>query len=116
MDIQYIREHCMKKEGVTEGFPFDEETLVFKVYGRMFLLASLNPPLSINVKCEPEKAIDLRERYFSVLPGFHMDKKHWNTVKLDGSVPVKELLSWIDDSYKLVLNSIPEKKREIKME
>ncbi len=114
MDIQHIREHCIKKAGVTEEFPFDEETLVFKVYGKMFLLTNLNPPLSINIKCDPENAIDLRERYPAVTPGYHMNKTHWNTVQLDGTVPAKMLLLWIDDSYELVLNSIPEKKRVVK--
>jgi predicted DNA-binding protein (MmcQ/YjbR family) len=114
MDIQYLREYCMKKKGVTEEFPFDEETLVFKVFGKMFLLTNLNPPLSINIKCDPENAVELRERYSAVTPGFHMNKTHWNTVELDGTVPSKILLSWIDDSYELVLSSIPVSKRFLK--
>ena len=74
--------------------------------GKMFLLARLSYPISINLKCDPEKAIDLRERYTSVTPGYHMNKTHWNTVVLDGSVPNQEILKWIDDSYDLVVNSL----------
>jgi len=103
MNIEQIREHCLKKKGVTEEFPFDEETLVFKVAGKIFLLASLETiPLQINLKCEPEKAIELREEYDSVLPGYHMNKKHWNTIIINGAVPERKLFEWIDDSYVLV--------------
>ena len=106
MDLEEIRNHCLKKNGVTEELPFNENTPVYKVMGKMFLLASLSYPASINLKCDPEKAIDLRERYTSVTPGYHMNKTHWNTVVLDGSVPAKEILSWIDDSYELVVGSL----------
>ena len=103
MNIEQIREYCLKKKGVTEEFPFDEETLVFKVMGKIFLLASLESyPLQINLKCDPEKAIELREEYDAVQPGYHMNKKHWNTVVLDGSVPTLKIRDWIDDSYNLV--------------
>ena len=103
MNIEQIREYCLKKKGVTEEFPFDEETLVFKVIGKIFLLASLETvPLQLNLKCEPEKAIELREEYDSVQPGYHMNKKHWNTVIIDGSVPHGKILEWIDQSYNLV--------------
>ena len=103
MNIEQIREYCLKKKGVTEEFPFDEETLVFKVLGKTFLLASLESvPLRINLKCDPEKAIYLREEYDSVQPGYHMNKKHWNTVTIDGSVPLFTIKEWIDDSYNLV--------------
>jgi predicted DNA-binding protein (MmcQ/YjbR family) len=78
----------------------------------MFLLTNLDPPLSINIKCEPEQAIELRERYESVQPGYHMNKKHWNTVDVDGSVPAKLIFKWIDDSYDLVVQSLPKVKRE----
>ena len=102
MNIEQIREYCLKKKGVTEEFPFDEETLVFKVMGKIFLLASLESyPLQINLKCDPEKAIELIEEYDAVQPGYHMNKKHWNTVVLDGSVPTLKIRGWIDDSYKL---------------
>jgi len=103
MNIEQIREYCLKKKGVTEEFPFDEETLVFKVMGKMFLLASLESiPLQINLKCNPEKAIELREEFDNVLPGYHMNKKNWNTVIINGAIPAKKLLEWIDDSYSLV--------------
>lgn len=104
MNIEQIREYCLKKKGVTEEFPFDEETLVFKVAGKIFLLASLESiPLQINLKCDPEKAFELREEYESVQPGYHMNKKHWITILIDGTVPIKKLFEWIDNSYSLVL-------------
>ncbi|RPI18103.1 MAG: MmcQ/YjbR family DNA-binding protein [Ignavibacteriae bacterium] len=112
MTLDHIREYCLKKKFVTEEFPFDEETLVFKVMGKMFLLTNLNPPLSINIKCDPETAIDLRERYAAVLPGYHMNKKHWNTVEIDGTISPKLIFQWIDDSYELVVQSLPKVKRE----
>jgi len=110
MNIEQIREHCLKKKGVTEEFPFDEETPVFKVMGKIFLLASLEKiPLQINLKCDPEFAVELRERYDTVLPGYHMNKKHWNTVTIDNSISPKEVLEWIDHSYELVVNSLSKK-------
>jgi predicted DNA-binding protein (MmcQ/YjbR family) len=102
MNIETLREHCISKPNVTEGFPFGEETLVFKVAGKIFALANLNGDPSINLKCDPALAIELREKYSSVSPGYHMNKKHWNTVMLDGSIPDKEILSWIDHSHDLV--------------
>ncbi len=94
----------MKKEGkISEEFPFDEYVLVFKVNGKIFILISTNThPVTINLKCEPERAIELREQYPSVEPGYHMNKKHWNTVTLDGSIPPKEIFAMIDHSYDLV--------------
>ena len=102
MDIITLREYCLSKDDVTEGFPFGEETLVFKVKGKIFVLANLDGDLSINLKCDPSYAIELREKHSSVTSGYHMNKKHWNTVLLNGSVPDKELFSWIDHSYNLV--------------
>jgi predicted DNA-binding protein (MmcQ/YjbR family) len=102
MNIETIREYCISKRGATEGFPFGENTLVFKTEGRIFALVNLEGDLSINLKCNPALALELRERYSSVTPGYHMNKKHWNTIILDGSVPDKEILSWIDHSYQLV--------------
>lgn len=102
MNIETLREYCISKDDVTEGFPFGEETLVFKVKGKIFALANLNDDLSVNLKCDPSFAIELREKYNSVSPGYHMNKKHWNTVLLDGSVPDMEVFSWIDHSYSLV--------------
>ena len=102
MNIETLREYCISKNSVTESFPFGDDTLVFKADGKIFALVSLDGDLSINLKCDPLLAIDLRERYSSVTPGYHMNKKHWNTVLLDGSVPEQEVLSWIDHSYNLV--------------
>jgi predicted DNA-binding protein (MmcQ/YjbR family) len=103
MNIEELREYCLSKKEVTECFPFDNVTLVFKVNGKMFALTNTDGEFSLNLKCDPEKAIDLREHYPCVLPGYHMDKKHWNTVIVDGSTDDKLLKEWIDDSYELVL-------------
>lgn len=92
--------------GVTEEFPFDNDTLVFKVMGKMFALTNVSNFYSINLKCDPEQAIALRETYEAVLPGYHMNKKHWNTVQMDGTLPDKLVLSWIDKSYQLVASSL----------
>jgi predicted DNA-binding protein (MmcQ/YjbR family) len=104
MNIETIREYILQKPFVTEGFPFGEDTLVFKVNEKIFFLAGLDSsPLQFNVKCDPDKAIELREEYpESVLPGFHMNKKHWNTIIVDGRLTVKQLKEMIDDSYALV--------------
>lgn len=112
MNIEELREYCLNKKGVTEGFPFDENTLVFKVAGKMFLLTDLVDEFSMNVKCDPEKALELREHYNSVKPGYHMNKKYWNTVIIDGSVDDTMLKTWIDDSYRLVVESLPRYDRE----
>ncbi|MES2766785.1 MAG: MmcQ/YjbR family DNA-binding protein [Bacteroidota bacterium] len=113
MDLQTIREHCLAKPGVEETFPFDAETLVFKVMGKMFLLTNVELPESINIKCDPEKAVDLRERYADVQPGWHMNKKHWNTVSLTGRLAKKMLFEMIDDSYNLVVSGLPKAVKEI---
>ncbi|HLL43282.1 MAG TPA: MmcQ/YjbR family DNA-binding protein [Segetibacter sp.] len=103
MDIEQVWEYCKAKPGVEECFPFGPETLVFKVKGKIFLLASLEKqPLQFNVKCDPERAIDLREKFACVLPGYHMNKKLWNTVIVDGTLPMYDLQEFIDDSYRLV--------------
>ena len=112
MNIEEFREYCMQKPGVTESFPFDETTLVFKVMNKMFALTGLNRAFSINLKCDPEEAIRLRERYPAVSPGYHMSKKHWNTVLVDGSVEDPILYGWVDDSYDLIVASLPKKTRE----
>jgi len=113
MNIEQIREYCLRKKGVTEEFPFDEDTLVFKVMGKMFLLASLEKiPLQINLKCSPEEAIELRENYEAVIPGYHMNKKHWNTVVIDNSIPPKNIFSWIDNSYDLVVSGLKKSEKE----
>lgn len=103
MDIEQVWEYCKAKPGAEECFPFGPETLVFKVKGKIFLLASLDKqPLQFNVKCDPERAIDLREKFACVLPGYHMNKKLWNTVVVDGTIPTYDLQEFIDDSYRLV--------------
>jgi len=104
MNIEILREYCISKRNVAESFPFGDDTLVFKTEGRIFAMVNLEGDLSINLKCNPVLAIELRERFSSVIPGYHMNKKHWNTVYIDGSVPDKEVFSWVDHSYDLVLN------------
>jgi predicted DNA-binding protein (MmcQ/YjbR family) len=111
MDIETLREYCLLMPGVTECFPFDENTLVFKVVGKMFLLTDLADAFSMNVKCDPLKALELREQYSSVTPGYHMNKKYWNTVLIDGSVDDRTLREWIDHSYSLVVDALPKKDR-----
>ena len=113
MDIESIREYCLAKKEVEEGFPFGETTLVFKVKGKLFLLVGLdNPVLQFNVKCDPEKAIDWREQYPAVIPGYHMNKRLWNTVIVDGSISTRILKEMIDDSYRLVVKSLPKKDQQ----
>ena len=113
MDQETIRKYCLEKKSTTESFPFGETTLVFKVSGKVFLLMGLdNQPLQFNVKCDPEKAEELREEYSSVTPGFHMNKKHWNTVVLNGQIPLKKIREMIDDSYELVARSLPLNERK----
>lgn len=103
MNFETIRDYCLTKPGATESLPFGPDTLVFKVKGKIFLLMGLDEdPLSFNVKCNPERAEELREQYDCVQPGYHMNKKHWNTIVIDGSVSNKLLKEWIDHSYELV--------------
>lgn len=113
MNIETLRQYCLAKKGVEECLPFGPDTLVFKAGGKLFLLASLNAvPLQFNVKCEPEKALQLREQYACVLPGYHMNKTHWNTVLVDGTANEKLLKQWVDDSYDLVVKSLPKKTQQ----
>jgi predicted DNA-binding protein (MmcQ/YjbR family) len=118
IDLEALRRYCLKKEGkISEEFPFDEYTLVFKLYGKIFILISTNThPVTINLKCDPERAIELREQYPSVLPGYHMNKKHWNTVTLDGSIPPKEIFAMIEHSFDLVAKTarLPSRKQAAK--
>jgi len=106
--LEAIRKYCLGKKGkITEEFPFDEETLTFKVAGKIFLMTDIDGhPLSVNLKCEPAVAVELRERYDSVQPRYHMNKKHWNTVVLDGSIPDREIKRMIDLSYELVVRKL----------
>jgi len=111
MNIELLQQYCLSKPGVEETLPFGPDTLVYKVGGKIFLLCSLDTEvLQFNVKCDPDLAIELREEYPSVLPGYHMNKKHWNTIIADGSVPVKKLKEWIDHSYELVVGSLKKKR------
>ena len=112
MNIEELRDFCLLKEGVEECLPFGPETLVFKVYGKVFLLTGLeNNPLSFNAKCDPLKAEELREKHYAIIPGFHMNKKHWNTITCDGSLSKKLILELINDSYNLVYKKPSLKKK-----
>ncbi|MEP6937542.1 MAG: MmcQ/YjbR family DNA-binding protein [Chthoniobacterales bacterium] len=108
MNIESFREYCLQKPDATESLPFGDDTLVFKVKGKMFALAALDEvPTTVNLKCEPDLALDLRDRYAQVRPGYHMNKKHWNTIEFDGDVPDLEIRRMIDHSYDLVYRVYP---------
>ena len=112
MNIEEYRNYCISKKGVSESFPFDETTLVFKVMGKMFALAGIEEFSYINLKCDPEKAIELREEYESVTPGYHMNKQLWNSVSTLGDISDKLIYQWIDDSYNLIVDSLTKKLKE----
>lgn len=113
MNIEELRTYCLAKPFVEESFPFGNETLVFKVMDKLFLLSGINSqPLQFNVKCKPEEAIELREQYSCVLPGYHMNKQHWNTIICDGTANKKLIKQWIDNSYQLIVDGLPKKLRE----
>lgn len=112
MNAETFREYCISKPGVTEGFPFDSKTLVFKVMNKMFALTDIDNFDSVNLKCDPEYALELRERYNGVLPGYHMSKVHWNTVHVYADVPDPLFLELVDQSYELVVNSLTKKLRD----
>lgn len=112
MTLDAFRAHCMKKVGFSEDFPFGPDVLVFRVAGKIFALMDVNGFESVNLKCDPERAIELRERYEDVQPGYHMNKQHWNTIVSDGSVPAKLLLELADHSYDLIRASLPKKLRD----
>jgi predicted DNA-binding protein (MmcQ/YjbR family) len=109
MNIEDIRSYCLMKIAVTEGLPFGDDTLVFKVAEKMFLLANLEGPLSINIKASPEEVIDRIERFPDARPGYHMNKKHWISVDIDDNSDLQLIQSWIDRSYELIVNSLPRK-------
>ncbi len=112
MDFDTLKNYLTGKPGAIVDFPFDTTTLVVKVCGKMFALVGINnTPLRLNLKCDPVKAEFLRSHYHAVIPGYHMNKRHWNTVILDGSIPGSEILSMIDDSYALVVQALPKAKR-----
>jgi predicted DNA-binding protein (MmcQ/YjbR family) len=114
MDLAQFRECCLSKPGATEGTPFGPTVLVFKVGGKMFALAALDEvPTTVNLKCDPDLALELRDRYEQVMPGYHMNKKHWNTVEIESGIPNPELRKMIDHSYDLVAKSLPKPKAKI---
>ena len=109
MNTEEIRIYCLNKKGVTEGFPFDDTTLVFKVMNKIFALMRLDEIASINLKCDPELAIELRERFDFVIPGYHMNKQHWNTIQIDSCMDNSLIREWIDHSYELIVSKLPQK-------
>jgi predicted DNA-binding protein (MmcQ/YjbR family) len=111
LNIEAFRNYCLRKKGVTEEFPFDENTLVYKVAGKMFALADVEKFESINLKVDPEEGAVLRETYPAVQPGYHMNKLHWITVLMDGSVPDRLVMGWIDKSYQLVVSKLTKSQR-----
>lgn len=113
MNIEEFREYCLSKRGVEETFPFDEVTLVFKVMGKMFAVTGLDSLVfTVNLKCDPDRAVELREAHLEIQPGWHMNKTHWNTVAFDGDLDDDFLLELIDHSYDLIVKSLPKKLRE----
>ncbi|MEQ8907777.1 MAG: MmcQ/YjbR family DNA-binding protein [Vicingaceae bacterium] len=112
MNIEQFREYCISKEAVTESFPFNETTLVFKVYGKMFALCDIELFEYANLKCDADKALELREMFSAVKPGYHMSKKHWNSVYFHEDLPEKDILKLVDHSYELIIQSISKRKKE----
>jgi predicted DNA-binding protein (MmcQ/YjbR family) len=112
MNIESFRTYCLSLKGVEEGLPFGEETLVFKVMEKIFALTGITFFASVNLKCDPEKAVELREQYPAVIPGYHMNKKHWNTVLIDGSIPDRLIMEWTKHSYDLVVSSLTKKQQQ----
>jgi predicted DNA-binding protein (MmcQ/YjbR family) len=113
LTLDQFRQHCLKKPGVTEETPFDENTLVYKVLGKIFAITDVNTFESVNLKIEPEHGIELRERYASVRPAYHMNKKHWIMVMMDSTVGDKLVKSWIDKSYALVVDKLTKSQRSL---
>ena len=113
MNIETLRDYCLTKAHVEETFPFGEETLVFKVMDKIFLLTGLDQPDRFNVKCDPERALSLREEYEEVQPGYHMNKTHWNTVYINGRLSDQQLKEMIDHSYNLIVKSLPKAKQAL---
>ena len=111
MDIEQIREYALGKEQVTESLPFGENTPVFKVCDKIFMIMNLTPPFSINLKCDPERAVNLREEYEEIQPGYHMNKTHWNTVEVSGNLTAGLMRELIDHSYELIVASLPKAQR-----
>lgn len=113
MNIEDYRNFCLSLKGAEESMPFDEETLVFSVHRKMFSLTnSIETFDLINVKCDPEEAILLRERYSAVIPGYYMNKKHWNSIKMDNSISDEQIQKWIENSYQIIVSKLPKKIQE----
>ena len=114
MDLAQFRAYCLSKPRATEGTPFGPDVLVFKVSGKMFALAALDEvPTTVNLKCDPDLALELRDRYEQVTPGYHMNKRHWNSVEIEGGIPDRELRKMIDHSYDLVARSLPKPRAKV---
>lgn len=113
MNLEIIREHAMEKPGTTEELPFDEDSPVYKVLGKMYMIVNLIPPYSISLKCAPERAIELREQYEGIKPGWHLNKKHWNTIILQEDVPDELFIELIDHSYELVVQKLRKSDQEL---
>jgi len=112
MDLEQFREYCLSRVAATESMPFGEGVLVFKVAGKIFALAALDEiPATVNLKCDPDLALELRDRYEQVQPGYHMNKRHWNTVEIDSGIPEAELRKMIEHSYDLVVRALPKAQR-----
>jgi predicted DNA-binding protein (MmcQ/YjbR family) len=115
MNLAQFREYCLGKPRATESTPFGPDVLVFKVGRKMFALAALDEvPTTANLKCDPDLALDLRDRYEQVSPGYHMNKKHWNTVEIEGIIPDAELRKMIDHSYNLVVETLPKSRATVR--
>jgi predicted DNA-binding protein (MmcQ/YjbR family) len=112
MDLEFFREYALKKKGTTESQPFGDDVIVYKVAGKIFMMMNFETPFQISLKCDPELAIELREKYSAIRPAFHMNNKHWNMIDADGSVPVNEILKMIDHSYELVVSKLTKKEVE----
>lgn len=112
MDLEYFRKYALNKKGVNESQPFGNDVIVYKVINKIFMMMNFQTPFQIFLKCEPELAIELRERYNAVNPAYHMNKTHWNTIDADGTVPVQEILNMIDHSYELIVNKFTTKEKK----
>ena len=113
MTLEQLRNHCLGKANVEETFPFDSKTLVFKVSGKMFLLVDVDQPVAITVKCDPQQAIILREKYTEIVPGYHTNKRLWNTISLQGDLPDAFILQQVDHSYHEVLKKLPRSQQKL---
>lgn len=112
MNAEDIRIYCLRKAEVTESLPFNDTALVFKVNNKMFMIMDLESDLRISLKCDPNVAIELRERFKSVGPGYHLNKQLWNTINIDGSIDDRIIYQWIDDSYRLIIENMPRKDQQ----